>query len=311
MPAKSPEEVKEKVLEALDESPRTVEEISKLAGTSWPGTRKALEGLERLGVVRSVSTGKRRLYYKPTGKTWFDLPIGKREKEILEYIFWKAKSAWKAKLGTEPGKTSLQKIAVDVDRQLNLGLPTFRYMYGKMTILSKPGMAKPQHPNVHGLDGAIDLAVEKYLGTARDAKIKQYSEEGMEFYKLKQEIADNWENLFMSGLLSQKLVELLLAAPDDENIHDAIKDFLGIYSMVQNKGKLGEFKYELWNLFENIWKEIALRMAYLDLANHGYTKGDLVEIENRYREQANENNMLMEEIENRLGYKIDPRISLL
>ena len=311
MPSKSPEKVKEEILKVLDEVPRTVDEIAKLAGTSWPGAKKALEGLVRLGVVKTRKPGKRTMYYKPTGKTLFGLPIGEREKELLEYILWNAREIWKMTFKTEPGKTNLQKIAVEVDKRLSLDLPTFRYLYGEMSLLTTIPENPPKKVSMEGLYGAIEHAVKKYKGTARDAKNIQYSGEGMKFYRIKQEIVDNWEGLTSSGMLSKKLVELLLAAPDDEYIHESIKDFLGIYSMVQNKGRIEKFKYQLWSLFEGMWKEVALRLACLDLNRYGYSDNDLAELKRRYQEMTEENNLVIEEIENRLAYKIDPRIAAL
>ncbi|MCD6523040.1 MAG: hypothetical protein J7K68_04790 [Candidatus Diapherotrites archaeon] len=299
MPTKSPEEVKEEILEVLDDVPRTVDEIKRLAGTSWLGTKKALESLDRLGVVKTAVRGKRKYYYRPTGKTWFGLPIREKDKEVLEYIFWKAREIWKEK-GVEPKRVNLQKVAVHVAEDLKLDIPVFRYLYGQMTVLKEAPSEKPARPSIPGIEGSIEEAVMLYSGPAYLAKEVQYKKETMRFYGIKKEIEQNWHREFESGKLSKRLIDWLMEAPRDEYITEAIKEVISLYAQALKEENPVEYSEPLREVFSKMWDVIATRLAHLDLKSKGYSEEDLEELSKVFGNRVEEAKYALDEFENML-----------
>lgn len=58
------EQIREAILEVLDDNPKTTTDIAREIKSSWLTTKRHLQWLHFLGKVRTMRKGRNRLFYK-------------------------------------------------------------------------------------------------------------------------------------------------------------------------------------------------------------------------------------------------------
>jgi predicted transcriptional regulator len=135
---KSPQQIKDEILEFLFEGPQNISEIAERISSNWPTTNKYLEELKAEGRVNEIlSTDKMKVYRRTDDPVYYSLPFNKDTRIKTLYLLREVQRVWEKERGNkELSKTALQKIAVDVIRSCNLELPVLNFHYGMTTCAS-------------------------------------------------------------------------------------------------------------------------------------------------------------------------------
>ena len=132
---KSPVEIKQKILEALNNKPLNAQEISKLINSNWSTVKNYVEELVNEKKIKEIVFGGQIIYQKIIEDTYFSIPIKEREREMLKFIFYNAIQSYKEIMGKPLRKTELAKLCAEINTDLNLNLPIVWYIYGPMPLM--------------------------------------------------------------------------------------------------------------------------------------------------------------------------------
>ena len=86
---KTPQKIKEKILEALNDKPLNALEISKQIESNWSTAKNYVEEMVKAGILREISLGNQNFYQKINEDTYFNIPLKKEHREIFKFIFSK------------------------------------------------------------------------------------------------------------------------------------------------------------------------------------------------------------------------------
>lgn len=302
MPRKATENFMKSVISAVSSEPSSVLEISNKAKTSWESTKKALEFLEFLGVVKIKKEGNRNLFFKTEfiedldDRNWFGLPLKKTDRDNIIFVFENTKKIWKEKSGNDVGKTQMQKVLVAVNSECNLNIPVGRYLYGMMTVM--PFNPEEQYvsiviPNSSQILQSIERTVERYhklsvpdlkrlhyvetknaLHLAKEASLKILYDEKFD----KNGFANFRDSLFI----------MLSNIPKDEPIMEIFTEFIGAVNRLSKleENDIGNIKNEIGSAFNEVWKFIAMNLFLKDLRKY-YSERQLWRIKKEIIDQVN------------------------
>lgn len=288
MPATPRDEFLKKVLKHVDNEPKSVLEIAKRANVSWQAAKRALETLENLGVIKSKKVGERILYYKMDrpDDTWFRIPIRDEHRKILEYIYARASDEYRRLTGKQLGRTQAQKIAVRVIKNAGLDIPTPRYLYGRVTLLTfekQPANVSLEPSLAETLEQHIRDAVRWTVGKEGKQIAKaQYEEENNKLHRTLMEIEKELNGLVRGKAprrdLNDLLMDLLAYVPDDTTVVEAVKELISHRWLLKKEynedpDKDGVLKFK--SLFDAARHIIAKEVMYRDLKLAGFSDEDL------------------------------------
>lgn len=264
---------------ALTNDPQSIQEISDAVGADRQSVTKYLEELEDAGIVKEDKSGRTREFYVSEyedKEAYFELPLKNEEKEKFKALFDKIMNKYREQFDKTPGKLMYQKIAVKVVKKLDLGLPYGRYQYGSITPMNfTSGDANDVGPVDFGpdfseeeIDKTVEDTVEEYgeLGF-REARRKQYQEEGMELYQLKEEILELLAgNIEDSSVFKRKLYSFLAKTPElDDEVEEDLVDFIAVApDLVEDRFN----RSQVSTAFEEFWELIAFYCLQEDMAEH-------------------------------------------
>ena len=264
---------------ALTNDPQSIQSISDAVEADRQSVTKYLEELRDAGIVKEDKSGRTREFYVSEyedNETYFELPLKNDEKERLKALFNKIMGEYRDQFDETPGKLMSQKIAVKVIKEMNLDLPFGRYQYGSITPMNfTPGDANNVGPVDFGpdfsedeIDETVEDAVEEYgeLGF-REARRKQYDEEGMKLYQLKEEILELLAGkIDDSSVLERKLYSFLAKTPSlDDEVEEALVDFIAVApDLVGDRFN----RSQVSTTFEQLWELIAFYCLREDMSEH-------------------------------------------
>lgn len=266
MGRKSSRELVGDIAGALTSEPQSIQEISDAVGADRQSVTKYLEELRDAGIVKEDKSGRSRRFsvseYEDN-EAYFELPIKNEDKQKFKALFSKIVDEYHEQFNTMPGKLLYQKIAVKIIDSLELPLPHGRYQYGSITAMNyTPGDGKGIGPVDFGphfteeqIDKQVEETVEEYgeLGF-HEARKKQYEDDEMELYLLKEEImADLAGDIENKSEFERKLYNFLAKTPElEDRVEEALVDFIAISSDLleepQQRAKVIETFTELWEL---------------------------------------------------------------
>ncbi len=285
-------EIAKHVYNSLEIFPQTINEISEESRVNWESTKNALRTLESVGLVIKNENGEYlRKRVNKNEKTFFGIKIEPEDENTIDFLFSKIREIWKEKLGTEPGKTQVQKCLVKVDKDCNLNLPVGWYLYGKICI--KPynpaqDYSAPPPENKEELISGINSAVDTYSSLDSVPKIKQYQyneEFKNPLYKLKEQILLAGRNEFNKKNFSvfctngSELIKVLPKFSVNSETISLVSEFIAVIHQLSVRLESGELKAvqnDVLNLFNDLWKLIALDALFESLLDtEKYTKEEL------------------------------------
>ena len=133
---KTPREIKQKILEALNDRPLNAQEISKAISSNWSTVKNYVADLIIDKKVKKIVFGEKSIIYqKITGDTYFNIPLKDNDRNMLKFIFFNAIKEHKEITGKQIRRTDLAKLTDFVNCKLNLHLPIVWYIYGPMPLM--------------------------------------------------------------------------------------------------------------------------------------------------------------------------------
>jgi hypothetical protein len=283
---KTPEEIKQKILEVLDDKPLNALEISKAIGSNWSTVKNYIADLIAERKVKEFAFNGQVIYQKITEDTYFNIPITKEERALFCFLFNHARELFKRN-EREATKTDINKAVVQVIDKFNLQVPTVWYLYGKMALLKY----EPEKEYVVTIIPQNEKEILKQLyevvkeiskkKNSHQVREQQYQFYNKEFYQLKEDIYQ----ILLHGNLNEeekkeKLKELLshfiISLPYNENyasVSELLYNFNLLFKKMSFFKNLEEYRKQILDSFDSIWKIIAVRSFFESLSNYSRFKG--------------------------------------
>ncbi|NPA86600.1 MAG: hypothetical protein GXO00_01175 [Candidatus Diapherotrites archaeon] len=266
MPRRPVFDVVKKVFSVLSEEPKTILDVSREAGVSWEGAKRVLELLEELGFVVKTPSGYRLVKKGTPGseETYFKVYIDPERKKRAQALLYLVSRTWKELVGTEPGPLFVQKIAVEVARDLNLDVPVLRYKYS-MFIPVDPA------PVDHDFGEEVKQRVRTLIKEVSSMNIREfinfvYSRYDDRIFSLKEQILAKLFRGEVDESLESSLWELMVEL-DDRELREYVARYLGLIQPF-----LGNAPPELIPLFrmlfEALWDYTATKLFWIDYTRY-------------------------------------------
>ena len=276
---KSPEEIKEKILDALNNKPLNAQEISKAISSNWSTVQIYVSELVREGKIRRIVFMENVYYQKIIEDTYFNIPIKEKDRETLKFIFSNAMEKYKEMTGKPIRKTELAKLSAEINTQLNLGLPIVWYIYGPMPLM-KIEFQRDYTPKSEPKDATeIKKAIHSWIknntrNLIRELRVEFYQKSKNQVYFIKEKIYNELERGKYNNI-SDLVYELLTAVISyDRKFEEIMIDFWMItpganyIKMFENK----KFQNKFLLAFDSLWKYLASNMLFESLIRLGYPK---------------------------------------
>ncbi len=279
---KSPVEIKQKILEALNNKPLNAQEISKLINSNWSTVKNYVEELVNEKKIKEIVFGGQIIYQKIIEDTYFSIPIKEREREMLKFIFYNAIQSYKEIMGKPLRKTELAKLCAEINTDLNLNLPIVWYIYGPMPLMiidtQKDYSTNFIPENANKIKKAIlDWIKNNTRLLIRELRVEYYQKSKNIIYVLKEKIYRSLETKKYNEI-PQLFFEFLTATLSyDSSFEEIMSEFYRILSgadYIKLFEKL-EFQNKLLLAFDSLWKYIASKMLIDSLIKLGYSKQEV------------------------------------
>jgi len=271
---KIPEQIKEEILDALKESPLSIEQLRKKVESNWSTVNTYLDELTKDGKVKEIlSADKAKIYQRIFGDTYFDIPITDEERKKFRTLFSLIIKKYKDANRT-PNRTELAKAAVKVIKSPESGLsdlPTVWYLYGAIPLMM-PDPSK-EYPEEIGLEHKlkINTIIDVFIKASFNKKTKQieddqYVEYNERLYQLKKTFIKNTEQpeIHKKEILDT-LNEFFVACPIDDEFKEVFlftERFISTVRKLSYFDKLQNHRTKILLTFDALWKFIATYKFY-------------------------------------------------
>lgn len=190
---KTPERIKEEILDELKKGPKTISELSDKIGSNWLTIEKFLNeliGSEDKKVSELISAQKSKVYCSKDDLAFYCLPFSEDIRKKTISLLYTISKKWEKRTGQQIPRTKLQKIAVRFAEESNLEkIPVLRFHYGQTLALRyEYDLENYELFNLTPKQNASLLQLIDDYNKKTLSKIKeiQYEKEGMEIYKEKE-----------------------------------------------------------------------------------------------------------------------------
>ncbi len=276
---KSPEEIKTRILEALNDKPLNAQEISKSICSNWSTVKTYVEELAREGKIKEISFRGNSFYQKIIEDTYFNIPIKEAEREKFKFIFYNAIKIYKERTGKQIRRTELAKLSAELNTDLKLNLPIVWYIYGPMPLMiidfQKDYTPKRIPENAREIEKAIDNWIKNSVrDRISELKIEYYQKSKNAVYFLKESIYQNLEKGKYDSI-SNILFEFLSAVISyDKKFKELVYELYEIASASEyiKLFEKKEFQNKFLLAFDSLWKYLASNMIFESLIGLGYSK---------------------------------------
>jgi len=274
----------------------TISEISEKNKLSRETTKRIIDSLKDDDIVvkkedtYSLSNIFCQIIDNKDNTTYFGVDILETHKHTINYLFYKIKSIWYNATGKLPTKTQIYKIIVQINSNLNLGLPIVRYKYGQITPVIFQN-------NVDYLKeiSLIDSNLFKYDKEIKDTilqnisfnskKIERLQHEKDPLYNLKDQLLDNiyLNNIdFVINNLDQFL-DLTLYDTDLSKYKDDFYSFVyNFYKLSKENRMKTDVKDIFIQIFNTMWDIIAVTNFREDIKQYYIKNNKSIENINYY-----------------------------
>ncbi len=271
---KTPEQIKEEILDALKESPLSIEQLRKKVESNWSTVNTYLEELSKDGKVKEIlSADKAKIYQRVFGDTYFDIPITDVERKKFRTLFSMIIKKYKD-VNRTLNRTELAKAAVKVIKSPESGLsdlPTVWYLYGAIPLMMPdPSKEYPEEIELeHKL--RINNIIEVFIKTNYNKKTKQieddqYVKYNERLYQLKKAFIKNTEQpTIHKKEILDTLNEFFVACPIDDDFKEVFlftERFISTVRKLSYFDELQNHKTKILLTFDALWKFIATYKFY-------------------------------------------------
>ena len=297
---KTPEEIKQKILEVLNDKPLNALEISKAIGSNWSTVKNYIVDLIEEKKVKEISFNGQVIYQKITEDTYFGIPITQDERDLFKFIFYNAILKYKELTGKTIRRTELAKLSAEIATELNLKIPIVWYIYGPMPLMVMDIQRdystdfKPKNAE------EIKKAIQKWIKNnvrdlIRELRVEYYQRSNNEVYILKEKIYEKLEKREYDSVPDLIFNFLTAVVSYNKKFESILMEFYSILSGADYIGLLKDVKFQnkILLAFDSIWKCLALTMLMDSLAKLNYSKeereiflGTTIETKNHLAEES-------------------------
>ena len=274
---KTPEEIKQKILEALDDKPLNAQDISKAISSNWSTVKNYVEGLAKEGKVKEISFKGQAVYLKITEDTYFNIPIKEKHREMFRFIFYNAINKYQEKTGKQIRKTELAKLSAELNSDLKLNLPIVWYLYGPMPLmiidLKKDYNTDFKPENAEEIKTAISKWInENKRNLIRELRVEYYQKSKNTVYYLKEKIFQSLEKKDYS-MIDDLFFDFLCSVISYNKKFEEIAS--EVYLIISGAGYMHltdspEFQNRFLLAFDSLWKYISIEMMIDSLKKLDY-----------------------------------------
>jgi hypothetical protein len=294
---KTKKQLIQRIIQLLEQSPRTMNELAVLLTSNWDTVRKNLELLKTINVVEDFDKEGQK-YFKVAHKeplslredTLFGIPISKENENLCKFLFRKIKEEWIKVKGVAPNKTEMQKAVVELSDKLSLNVPAGWYLFGKMCVLQYEPSVEYSSPDfkIDKLNPAVkevvkDLTAHKYT---EELMIKQYKKYKKAIYLIRLQLKKLFDYQFDDKTKNEiiKLSYFFLSKFNKKEDNLKIYEILEIYVSALNQIILKKKESEIEQIrdllresFVAVWELIAAYNLLDSLVegNFGYDRNEL------------------------------------
>ncbi|MDD2478207.1 MAG: helix-turn-helix domain-containing protein [Candidatus ainarchaeum sp.] len=274
----------------------TITEISEKNQLSRETTKRIIDSLKDDDIVikqkdtYSLSNIFCQITNNKNNNTYFGVDILESHKHTINYLFYKIKSIWYNATGKLPTKTQIYKIIVQINLNLNLGLPIVRYKYGQITpVIFQNNIDYLKEislvdSNLFNYDKEIkDTIIQNISFNSKE--IERLQHEKNPLYSLKDKLLDN---IYLNNIdfVIDNLDDFLDLMSYDADLSRYKDDF---YSFVYNFYKLSkenrtktDVKDIFIQIFNTMWDIVAVTNFREDIKQYYITNNKSIENINLY-----------------------------
>jgi hypothetical protein len=281
---KTPEKIKEKILEALNNKPLNAQEISKEINSNWSTVKNYVEELIIENKIKEIIATDKISYYQKITHTYYNIPITREQENLFKFLFSAIIQEYR-KNNKLPRKTDLAKDSVDVINKLKLDLPTAWYIYGQIPLMI-PDPTKEYLPenipkNAEEIKKLISHIVKINNGMkVMERENNHYLEYNNKYYLLKNNLLNKIDLMKDEKEIINLLTEFYFACPisDYQEIFDLTDRFYLVVNKLEKINKFKEHKVDILLSLDVLWKFISSFLFLESLSKiPQYNKDDLLQ----------------------------------
>jgi len=281
---KSPEEIKEKILEVLNDKPLNAQEISKAISSNWSTVKSyVLELIEEKKIKEMIATDKISYYQKIT-ETYYNIPITKEQEDLFKFLFSAIIEEYKRQ-NRMPKKTELAKDSVDIINKLNLKLPTAWYVYGQIPLMipdpTKEFITNYEPKNAKEIRETIKHILNANKGMkVREREQSHYIKYDNRLYQLKERLINEVSYMDNEKKVIDDFTEFYVKCPisDFPEIFDLTEKLYSLVNKLKMLDCLKKYKLEIVLSLDALWKFIAAYQLLDSISkNPQYNKNEILQ----------------------------------
>lgn len=277
---KTPEQIKKRILESLNNKPLNAQEISKSINSNWSTVKEYIEELIKNEKVREIRVSDKISYYQKITDTYYNIPITEEQRNTLKFIFSNAIKIHKEFKKEQIRRTELAKLSADINSELNLKLPIVWYLYGPMPLmiidLQKDYFTEKFPNNSEKILDYIKAWIRKKTHTyISELKVEYYQRVNNGLYKAKEDLyialkKGDFSNIL--GLTRDFYLKCLTHKDHFSELADRFYDIISGLGYLDRIEKDIKIKNQIFLTFDSLWKYIASKMLYGSILSLGYSK---------------------------------------
>ena len=263
-----------KIISKLQEGPKSINQIAH-KDLNWRTADKYLKQLEELNIVTKRKSGNSIIYYYYDKETFFNIPLNKEKKLLVEDIFAKIK-----KYSKNITKTQAHKIMFELNNKFNLNIPLAWYLYGPICLQQFKGNEKENNKLNKNQIKYLKEVTEEYSSIDNfELENKIYKKTNNKLYLLKKSLQNN-ENVNI------QMMDLIMLSPDETK--DLVTDYARTVML------LG-WNFKTKELFNIVWKYIAIVNFKNEIKN--YFNYDInIYFKNKIEDYEHEINKILDDL---------------
>ena len=266
----------EQIREFLFNGPASINDVCSELKISWATAKSALEEMKERGEVKEIiSNPKIRIFKLANDPAFFGVPLTKNQKNDALFLFESIKKAWKENEEKRKGPllaTTLQKVAVDVAKECNCGIPAVPFHYGLVVPIADSNSYSFEKPEKSAqIISKIIEIIPSHSNKYRDEINRQYSKYCLGLFQEKENISYHlkYSNKAEEEKIKDYFSRLVLFCPADNNeigMFEICSDFVGkIHGLIITnnfKNNLDEIRES----FNVLWDFITTSLFFKEIA---------------------------------------------
>lgn len=275
---KTPEQIKNDILNELRNGPKTISEISENINSNWLTTEKFLNELmqeEERKVYELISASKSKVYCSYEDLAFYYLPFKEDIRKNTLSLLHTISNIWREKTKQEISRTKLQKIAVKLIEEGDIkNVPVLNFHYGQTLALRyENNLTYGEIFNLDSKQHALLLQlIEKYKDwSAHKVQIEQYKKRGMEFYQEKETktldlFASKNQNDLKESILKLSSLYPIKLKESFEVFDKFVYCIINILNL-RNSEELKDYKNKVKEIFALVWDCLTTEYFFYDAEN--------------------------------------------